>query len=105
MVNTLLTELDGLNDCKGIHIIATTNRRDMIDPAMLRPGRLGRHLFVNLPNAEGRLEILKTLTKKTPLSNVDLKAVAEDSRCQGFRLVLLDTPCLFPTNIMIVVRI
>jgi len=47
---------------------------------------------------------MKTLTKNTPLSNVDLRAVAEDSRCQHFRLVLLNTPSLFRADIMVVVR-
>ncbi|RPA89213.1 AAA ATPase [Choiromyces venosus 120613-1] len=73
VVNTLRTELDGFNDRKGIYIIATANRPDVIDPGMLRPGRLDRLLFVDLPNAEGRVEILKTITKKTPLSNIDLR--------------------------------
>ncbi|PWW76220.1 AAA-domain-containing protein [Tuber magnatum] len=75
VVNTLLTELDGFNDRKGIYIIAATNRPDMIDPSILRPGRLDTLL----------LEILKTITKKTPLSNnVDLRAIAEHSRCKNF---------------------
>ncbi|RPA93105.1 AAA-domain-containing protein [Choiromyces venosus 120613-1] len=85
VVNTLRTELDGFNDRKGIYIIATANRPDVIDPGMLRPGRLDRFLFVDLPNAEGRVEILKTITKKTPLSNIDLRqALAEDNRCKNF---------------------
>ncbi|KAG0129601.1 P-loop containing nucleoside triphosphate hydrolase protein [Tuber indicum] len=75
VVGTLLTELDGFNDRKGIYIIAATNRPDMIDPSILRPGRLDTLL----------LEILKTITKKTPLSNnVDLRAIAEHSRCKNF---------------------
>ncbi|CUS08415.1 unnamed protein product [Tuber aestivum] len=84
IVNTLLTELDGLNDRKGIYIIGATNRLDIIDPAILRPGRLDKPLFVDLPNKEERAAILKTLANKAPLSNVDLGAVAEDNRCKNF---------------------
>ncbi|PWW74049.1 AAA-domain-containing protein, partial [Tuber magnatum] len=84
VVNTLLTELDGLNDRKGIYVIGTTNRPNAIDPAILRPGRFDNPFFVDLPNTEERVEILKTLTKKTPLSDVDLGAVAEDNRCKNF---------------------
>lgn len=63
VVNTLLTELDGLSDRAGIYIIGATNRPDMIDNAMLRPGRLGQHLFVDLPGAEERVDILRALVK------------------------------------------
>lgn len=87
VVNTLLTELDGLNDRKGIFVIGATNRPDMIDPAMLRPGRLDKTLFIELPNAQERLDILKTVIKvnKTPLSpEVDLSAIAHDERCRNF---------------------
>lgn len=94
VVNTLLTELDGLNDRNGIYVIGATNRPDVIDPAMLRPGRLDKPLFVDLPNTEERVEILKTITKRTPLSNVDLRAVAEDNRCKNFRSVLFHAPSL-----------
>ena len=100
VVNTLLTELDGFNDRKGIYIIAATNRPDTIDPSILRPGRLDTLLFVDLPNSEMRLEILKKLTKKTPLSNVNLRDVAEYDRCKHFRLVPTNTPYIFYTNIV-----
>jgi ribosome biogenesis ATPase len=84
-VNTLLTELDGLSGRKNVFVIAATNRPDMIDPAMIRPGRLDRLLYVDLPTPEERLEILKTLTRATPLSTeVDLLAIANDVKCQGF---------------------
>lgn len=85
VVNTLLTELDGLNDRRGIYVIAATNRPDIIDPAMMRPGRLDKPLFVELPSEDERYEILKTLTKKTPISSsVDLLQIAKDQRCQNF---------------------
>ncbi|KAG4305066.1 hypothetical protein PORY_001236 [Pneumocystis oryctolagi] len=81
VVNTLLTELDGLNDRRGIYVIAATNRPDIIDPAMMRPGRLDKPLFVELPSNIERYEILKTLTKKTPIApSVDLLAIANDER-------------------------
>ncbi|RPA94158.1 AAA ATPase, partial [Choiromyces venosus 120613-1] len=57
-LSTLLTELDGLNDREGIYVIGATNRPDAIDLAMLRPGRLDKFLFVDLPNTKERLEIL-----------------------------------------------
>lgn len=87
VVNTLLTELDGLNDRKGIFVIGATNRPDMIDPAMLRPGRLDKTLFIELPNASERLEILKTVisVNKTPLDpSIDLSVIAHDERCRNF---------------------
>ncbi|KAF3936490.1 Paraplegin [Dactylella cylindrospora] len=85
VVNTLLTELDGLNERKGIYVIAATNRPDMIDPAMLRPGRLDKALFVSLPTAEERLDILKKLTMKMPLhETIDLWKIAGDNRCHNF---------------------
>ncbi|ABN66763.2 AAA ATPase [Scheffersomyces stipitis CBS 6054] len=87
VVNTLLTELDGLNDRKGVFVIGATNRPDMIDPAMLRPGRLDKTLYIELPSAEERLEILKTLinANKTPVSvDVDLNSIANDNRCRNF---------------------
>lgn len=87
VVNTLLTELDGLNDRRGIFVVGATNRPDMIDPAMLRPGRLDKTLFIELPNADEKLDILKTLVKSngTPLSpDVDLQKVIQDERCKNF---------------------
>ncbi|KAI0084129.1 P-loop containing nucleoside triphosphate hydrolase protein [Irpex rosettiformis] len=67
VVNTLLTELDGLDARKSVYVIAATNRPDMIDPAMCRPGRLDKLLFVDLPSADERAEIVRTLTRKIPL--------------------------------------
>ncbi|KAF1817077.1 ribosome biogenesis ATPase RIX7 [Eremomyces bilateralis CBS 781.70] len=67
VVNTLLTELDGLSARQGIYVIAATNRPDIIDPAMLRPGRLETLLFVGLPGEQERVDILKALIQKTPI--------------------------------------
>ena len=83
MVNMLLTEMDGLEDRKQVFVIAATNRPDIIDPAMLRPGRLDQLLLVPLPSKEDRLDILRTITKKTPLADdVDLEKIAYDDRCE-----------------------
>ncbi|KAJ8101901.1 P-loop containing nucleoside triphosphate hydrolase protein [Lipomyces tetrasporus] len=86
VVNTLLTELDGLSDRNGIYVIAATNRPDIIDPAMLRPGRLDKPLFVELPTAEERAAILRTVVgSNTPLDEtVNLNDISADSRCRNF---------------------
>lgn len=87
VVNTLLTELDGLNDRHGIFVVGATNRPDMIDPAMLRPGRLDKTLFIELPNEQEKFDIIRTLTisNGTPLSkDVDLKEIVADERCRNF---------------------
>lgn len=67
VVNTLLTELDGLDARKSVYVIAATNRPDMIDPAMVRPGRLDKLLYVDLPGAGERVEIVRTMVRKVPL--------------------------------------
>jgi len=75
VVNTLLTELDGLDPRKAVYVIGATNRPDMIDPAMCRPGRLDKLLYVDLPSPKERVEILRTLLRKTPLGP---QAIRED---------------------------
>jgi len=78
VVNTLLSEMDGLEELNEIVVIAATNRPDMIDPALLRPGRFDRLLFVGTPSKEERLEILKIHTKDMPLAkDVNLDKIAE----------------------------
>ena len=89
VVNTLLTELDGLSNRAGIYVVAATNRPDIIDPAMLRPGRLGTSVFVDLPTADERVEILKALYKKAlPAATSEeidgLESVARDVRTTGY---------------------
>ncbi|RKP02468.1 hypothetical protein CXG81DRAFT_5346, partial [Caulochytrium protostelioides] len=77
LVNTLLVQMNGMTERKGVYLIAATNRPDMMDPAMMRPGRFDKTLYVDLPSASERVDILKTLTKRTPLdADVDLVAVA-----------------------------
>jgi len=68
IVATLLTELDGLADMKNITVLAATNRPDMIDPALLRPGRFDKIIEIPLPDEETRLLILKVHTKRMPLA-------------------------------------
>lgn len=63
VVNQLLTEMDGIEDRKGVFLMAATNRPDIVDPAVLRPGRLDKILYVGLPEDEDRIDILKALTK------------------------------------------
>ncbi len=73
----LLAELDGFNPLERVKVIAATNRLDIIDPALLRPGRLDRIIELPLPDTQGRLEILRIHTRKTPLSDsVDLVEIA-----------------------------
>ena len=78
VVNQLLTELDGLEEPKDVVVIAATNRPDMLDAALLRPGRLDRIVLVPVPDKEARLNIFKVHTKNMPLAdNVDLEKLAE----------------------------
>jgi len=69
VLNQLLSEMDGLEDLNDVLIIGATNRPDMLDTALLRPGRFDRILLVNAPNEKGRIEILKVHTKKMPLGD------------------------------------
>lgn len=82
-LNQLLVEMDGFGENEGIIMIAATNRPDILDPALLRPGRFDRQVYIGVPDIKGREEILKIHTKKKPLaSDVDLKVVAR--RTPGF---------------------
>ena len=76
VVAALLTELDGVNPLRDVVVLGATNRPDLIDPALLRPGRLERRVFVEPPDAAARREILRTAGKSVPLSDdVDLDEV------------------------------
>ena len=76
-LNQLLVEMDGFDANENIILIAATNRPDVLDPALLRPGRFDRQVTVNNPDVKGREEILKVHTRKVPLSkDVDLSIVA-----------------------------
>jgi cell division protease FtsH len=79
-LNQLLVEMDGFESSEGIIVIAATNRPDILDPALLRPGRFDRQIYVPLPDVRGRLEILKIHTKEKPLADdVDLKVIARST--------------------------
>jgi len=85
VVNQLLTEMDGLEERKQVFIIAATNRPDIIDPAMLRPGRLDKLHFVPMPDQDDRLSILNTIIKKLPLKlNCDLEKVFFGKKLEGY---------------------
>ncbi len=77
-LNQILSEMDGFEQTQAVIVLAATNRHDVLDPALLRPGRFDRHVTVDLPAREGRLGILKVHTKKVPLSDgVDMEALAK----------------------------
>ncbi|CAI9102304.1 OLC1v1000551C2 [Oldenlandia corymbosa var. corymbosa] len=104
LLNQLLIELDGAEHRKGVYVIGATNRPEVMDRAVLRPGRFGKLMYVPLPDAEERGLILKTLARKKPIdADVDLMAIGKDS-CQNLSgadlsaLVLATSVCnhLFP---------
>src|SRR5918998_1765653 len=76
-LNQLLVEMDGFDTTEGVILIAATNRPDVLDPALLRPGRFDRQIVVNRPDLRGRTEILKVHTKKVPVAgDVELEKIA-----------------------------
>ncbi len=95
VVNALLTELDGVGDRSGIYVIGATNRPDIIDEAIRRPGRLGTSIYVGLPSPTDRVAILRTLYRHTIYQSTpemllagavprELEVVALDTRCNGY---------------------
>ena len=85
VVNQLLTEMDGLDSRRSVFVIAATNRPELIDPAMLRPGRLDKLLYVPLPQPADRAAILKAIGKNVKLgTDVDLEAIAHSQRAEGY---------------------
>ncbi len=80
MVSQLLTELDGLEELEDVVVVATTNRPDLIDPALLRPGRLDRHVHVPVPDEDARRAIFAVHTREKPLADdVDLDELASET--------------------------
>jgi transitional endoplasmic reticulum ATPase len=78
VVNQLLTEMDGMEELEDVAIIAATNRPDILDPGLMRPGRFDRHIKVETPNTEGRISIFEVHTKKMPLAeDVDISKLAK----------------------------
>jgi cell division protease FtsH len=79
-LNQILTEMDGFSPSESVIVLAATNRPDVLDPALLRPGRFDRHVTVDLPTKKGRLEILKVHTRNVPLAaDVDLDKIARNT--------------------------
>jgi cell division protease FtsH len=79
-LNQLLVEMDGFSENDSVIVVAATNRRDILDPALLRPGRFDRQIWVGLPDIKGREEILKVHTRKKPLApDVNLKDIAKST--------------------------
>ncbi|WOL16925.1 hypothetical protein Cni_G25713 [Canna indica] len=84
LLNQLLIELDGADQRQGVYVIGATNRLEVMDPAVLRPGRFGKVLYVHLPSSAERQLILKALARKKPISaDVDLDALACSEHCEN----------------------
>ncbi|WP_303247937.1 CDC48 family AAA ATPase [uncultured Methanobrevibacter sp.] len=80
VVNQLLTEMDGMEELEDVAVIAATNRPDILDAGLMRPGRFDRHIKVDVPNEEGRLAIFKVHTKDMPIADdVDLEKLAKET--------------------------
>jgi transitional endoplasmic reticulum ATPase len=83
VVNQLLTEMDGMSSKKSVFIIGATNRPDIIDPALMRPGRLDQLLYIPLPDYESRISVFKAVLRKSPVAkDVDITYVAK--KTEGF---------------------
>jgi 26S proteasome subunit P45 family len=92
IVSQLLTEMSGIEEMKGVVVIAATNRPDLVDPALLRAGRIDRFILVPAPDEKARLEILKIHTRNMPLDkDVDLKEIAK--RTEGYSGADLEAIC------------
>ena len=91
VLSQLLTELDGIRPLKQVVVLAATNRPDLVDGALTRPGRIDRMLYVSPPDVEAREEILIIHTRKTPMSaHVNLKEIAEKTeRFSGAEIAAL----------------
>jgi len=78
VVNSLLTEMDGLEELSDVIVVASTNRPDLLDPALIRPGRFDKIIATNVPGKKARLEIFKVHTKTMPLAkDIDIEKLAE----------------------------
>lgn len=88
VVNQMLTEMDGIESRKGVFLMAASNRPEIVDPAVLRPGRLDKILYIGLPSAPDRVDILIALTKNgtRPVlsTDVNLKTLGESTECSGY---------------------
>ncbi|MGI9565702.1 MAG: CDC48 family AAA ATPase [Nitrosopumilus sp.] len=101
MISQMLTEIDGLEVLKKVMIISATNRPDIVDPALLRPGRFDRHLYVSPPDFESRSQIIKINVQKIPLDNrIDISHLAEIT--EGFTGA--DIASFIATSVMLAIR-
>ena len=101
MISQMLTEIDGLEVLKKVVVISATNRPDIVDPALLRPGRFDRHLYVSPPDFESRLQIIEINVKKIPLDKqVDVKHLADIT--DGFTGA--DIASFIATAVMLAIR-
>ncbi len=91
VVSQLLTELDGLEELKDVVVIAATNRPDMVDPALLRPGRIERHIYIPPPDKKSRIEIFKIHTRNMPLDGVNIEELAE--KTEGYSGADIEAIC------------
>ena len=91
IVSQMLTELSGLEELHDVVVIAATNRPDMLDPALLRPGRFDRQILVPAPDEKTRLKILEIKTKNMPIKGVNLKKLAKET--EGYSGADLDSLC------------
>jgi len=92
VISQLLTEMDGLEDLQNVVVIAATNRPDILDPAMLRPGRFDRLIYIPIPDEDARLEIFRLYTKGMPLADeVDLTTLARVT--QGYSGADIEALC------------
>lgn len=82
VINQLLTEMDGVTEQKMVFFIGATNRPDIIDPAIMRPGRLDSLIYIGLPDFEARVSVFKASLKKAPVFDVDFEYLAD--RTEGF---------------------
>lgn len=89
VVAQLLTELDGIEDLRDVYVVAATNRPDLVDPALIRPGRLERLVYVPPPDGAARVAILRAVARRMPLGpEIDLDSIGE--ACEGYSAADLD---------------
>ncbi|MBI3989306.1 MAG: AAA family ATPase, partial [candidate division NC10 bacterium] len=100
VISQLLTELDGIEELRGVVVLAATNRLDMVDPALLRPGRFDSLIEIPLPDEGARLEILKVHTRGRPLAqDVDLPSLARGT--EGVSGAEIEAVCQKATMLVI----
>jgi transitional endoplasmic reticulum ATPase len=84
VLNQLLAEMDGIEDLQNVVVVGATNRPDMLDSALMRPGRFDRIVYVDVPNEEGRLQILDIHTKKMPIKNKSIIIKEISKKTEGY---------------------